>query len=52
MDGTVQKWLISTHLVLELANLLDDFLCSRDLLLRDGRREIVRLGRYIVTQTI
>ena len=44
-DRTVQEWLVSTHLVLELADLPDDGFTSLDPLFCSGQGEIVRLGR-------
>jgi hypothetical protein len=44
-DRTVQEWLVSTHLGLELADLPNDGFTSLDPLFCGGRGEIVGLGR-------
>ena len=52
VDRIVQEWLVSSHLVLDLADLLNDGFTSFDALFCDGRRDIVRLDRQFVSYMV
>lgn len=52
IDRIIQERFVSTHLVLDLADLLDDGFTGFDPFFHDGRREIARLSCQFMSNAV